>query len=164
MVKCQRCNVDLGPAEKVCPICNTPRGERPVEEFERRVEAEPGVLGDGITLKDYYDLRDLRLLLWNLEKELAGKYGIMEAIPVAAKLRGVIEDKVKEIGAKISPSSHHSNPGNPSSLVSSNLCQLLDEVAGALYLVYEQGDPNVFDRGRYEELFTRIEELKEKLR
>ena len=25
MVKCQKCGVDLGPAEKVCPICGTPR-------------------------------------------------------------------------------------------------------------------------------------------
>ena len=76
-------------------------GKRPEEESERRVEAEPGVLGDGITMKDYYDLRDLRLMLWNLEKELAGKYGIIGALTLSEKLRGIIEDKIKEIGAKV---------------------------------------------------------------
>lgn len=69
------------------------------EAPERPVEA--GILGDGIMLKDYYDLRDLRLMLWNLERELGDKYGMPEARELAAKLRPVIERKIEEIRRKI---------------------------------------------------------------
>jgi len=98
MVKCVRCGTDLGPAEVRCPVCGTPREAAPEE---RRVEAEPGVLGDGITLKDYYDLRDLRLMLWSLERELGDKYDMPEARELAGKLRPVIERKIEEIRGKI---------------------------------------------------------------
>jgi len=66
-------------------------------------------LVDGLTMKDYYDLRDLRLLLWGIEKELVGKYGIIEADPLAGKVRELIKKKVSQVESKISPE-HHSNP------------------------------------------------------
>jgi hypothetical protein len=88
--------------ERVCPSCGTPVSGAPprVEEIERP-GIEEAILGDGITLRDYYDLRDLRLLLWNLESELAKKYGIVEALPLASELRSVIERKIEEIRRKI---------------------------------------------------------------
>jgi hypothetical protein len=66
---------------------------------------------DGLTLKDYYDLRDLRLLLMGLEKELIGKYGIIEAEPLSSKVRDLIKEKINEINNKIEASpEHHSEP------------------------------------------------------
>jgi hypothetical protein len=99
MVECLRCGAQLGPAEARCPICGTPREVRREEAPERPVEA--GVLGDSITLKDYYDLRDLRLMLWSLERELGDKYGMPEARELAARLRPVIERKIEEVRGKI---------------------------------------------------------------
>lgn len=64
-------------------------------------------LVDGLTLKDYYDLRDLRLLLWGLEKELIGKYGILEASPLADKIRDLIKQKVEQVTSKIGSSPEH---------------------------------------------------------
>jgi hypothetical protein len=54
-----------------------------------------------LTLKDYYDLRDLRLLLWTLESELCGKYGVSKACELATKLKPTIEAKLKELEAKL---------------------------------------------------------------
>jgi len=62
-------------------------------------------LVDGLTMKDYYDLRDLRLLLWGLEKELVGKYGIIEAEPLASKVRDLIKKKIEQVTSKIGSSS-----------------------------------------------------------
>jgi len=69
---------------------------------------------DGLTLKDYYDLRDLRLLLMGLEKELIGKYGIIEAEPLSSKVRELIKKKIEQVTSKIgsSPETHHSNEEN----------------------------------------------------
>lgn len=76
--------------------------EKPLEEV---------FIVDGLTLKDYYDLRDLRLMLWGLEKELIGKHGIIEAEPLASKVRELIKKKVEQISNKIGSSpEHHSNP------------------------------------------------------
>lgn len=69
-------------------------------------------LVDGFTMKDYYDLRDLRLLLWGLEKELVGKYGIIEAEPLAGKVRELIKKKVSQVESKIGFSPEHAG-GNP---------------------------------------------------
>jgi hypothetical protein len=67
-------------------------------------------LVDGLSLKDYYDLRDLRLLLMGLEKELIGKYGIIEAEPLASKVRDLIKEKITQVTNKIGASpEHHSN-------------------------------------------------------
>ena len=43
------------------------------------------------------------------------------------------------------------------------LCQLLHEVAGALFLVVEEGDPKVFSRGHYENAFIRVEDMRAKI-
>ena len=76
--------------------------EKPLEEV---------FIVDGLTLKDYYDLRDLRLLLWGLEKELIGKHGIVEAEPLASKVRDLIKKKVEQVTGKIgSTPEHHSSP------------------------------------------------------
>jgi hypothetical protein len=79
-------------------------------------DPSPGMtfIVDGLTLKDYYDLRDLRLLLMGLEKELIGKYGIIEAEPLSAKVRDLIKEKITEINNKIEASpEHHSNGDDP---------------------------------------------------
>jgi hypothetical protein len=58
-------------------------------------------IAKSLTLKDYYDLRDLRLLLWTLESELCGKYGVSKACEVATRLKPVIEAKLRELEAKL---------------------------------------------------------------
>ena len=87
---------------KHLPLFSDPSGDPPPEMT---------FIVDGLTLKDYYDLRDLRLLLMGLEKELIGKYGIIEAEPLSSKVRDLIKEKITEINNKIeaSPSlEHHS--------------------------------------------------------
>ena len=84
--------------------------------------ADPGVeevqLVDGLTLKDYYDLRDLRLLLMGLEKELIGKYGIIEAEPLSSKVRELIKKKIEQVTSKIGSSpEHHSSPTELPSII-----------------------------------------------
>jgi hypothetical protein len=54
-----------------------------------------------LTLKDYYDIRDLRLLLWSLKSELCEKYGVSKACDLADKLKPTIEAKLKEIEGKL---------------------------------------------------------------
>jgi predicted RNA-binding Zn-ribbon protein involved in translation (DUF1610 family) len=65
---------------------------------------------DGLTLKDYYDLRDLRLFLWGLEKELIGKYGVVEAEPLASKVRYLIKKNIEQITNKIDSTPEHHSP------------------------------------------------------
>jgi hypothetical protein len=67
------------------------------EEF--RPEEE--LITERLTLKDYYDIRDLRLLLWNLKSELCEKYAVEKACDLAEKLKPVIEAKLKELEAKL---------------------------------------------------------------
>lgn len=90
-------------------------GEDPLKvEVTTKPRPEERFLVDGLTSKDYYDLRDLRLLLWGLEKELVGKYGIIEAEPLAARVRDLIKEKISEINSRISASpKHHSSPPKP---------------------------------------------------
>jgi len=54
-----------------------------------------------LTLKDYYDVRDLRLLLWTLKAELCEKYGVSKACDLAEKLKPAIEAKLRELEAKL---------------------------------------------------------------
>lgn len=54
-----------------------------------------------LTLKDYYDIRDLRLLLWTLQSELCEKYGIAKACDLAGKLKPTVEAKLRELEAKL---------------------------------------------------------------
>jgi len=84
--------------------------QRVAEKILKGEDPPPGAvfLVDGLTLKDYYDMRDLRLLLWGLEKELIGKYGITEAEPLASKVRDVIKEKITELTNKIGASPEHS--------------------------------------------------------
>lgn len=43
------------------------------------------------------------------------------------------------------------------------ICDMLYEVAAALYFVSENGDPNTFHIGRYEKLYADIMNLRSKL-
>lgn len=54
-----------------------------------------------LTLKDYYDIRELRLLLWTLKSELCEKYGISKACELAEKVKPTIEGKLRELEAKL---------------------------------------------------------------
>lgn len=164
MVKC-RCGVDLGPMERSCPICGeaNPMFRGVIEEEERptaKVEmvGEPGkyFLVDGLTLKDYYDIRDLRLLLWGLERELGEKYGITEATELGARVKDLIKEKIREIEAKL-----HSSPP-PISALSADLCPLLKEVAEALYYIYDV-KPEGVSYPAYETLYLKVADLMKKL-
>ena len=53
MVKCQKCGVDLGPAEKVCPICGTPR---PTETPEHGSSLELDVVTETIAFRSIREL------------------------------------------------------------------------------------------------------------
>ncbi len=57
-----------------------------------------------VTLGDYKDLRDLRLLLWNLRRELCERYGISRACEAADELVPLIEAKIDEIREKMKKS------------------------------------------------------------
>jgi hypothetical protein len=83
------------------------------ERLEAQVPMDGTSIVDGLTWKDYYGLRDLRLLLWGLEKELVGKYGIIEAEPLAAKVRDLIKKKIEQITSKIDSTPEHHSSGNP---------------------------------------------------
>lgn len=54
-----------------------------------------------LTLKDYYDIRDLRLLLWTLKSELCERYGIEKACALSEKVRKTIEEKLRELEGKL---------------------------------------------------------------
>ena len=54
-----------------------------------------------VTLEDYANLRDLRLLLWTLKKELCEKYDVKEACEVAERLAPLVGRKVKELEEKM---------------------------------------------------------------
>jgi hypothetical protein len=69
--------------------------------FEEVVRPEEVRIARNLTLKDFYDLRTLRLMLWTLENELCGRFGVKKACDLAGKLRPVIEEKIKEIEAKL---------------------------------------------------------------
>jgi hypothetical protein len=130
--------------EKVCPICGTPR-EKPSEEIIERPIPSEEYMVDGLLWKDYYTLRDLRLLLWGLEKELYEKYGISEASDLGRKVRGLISEKIREIESRLGSHSH-------SSL---DLCGLLKEAASALYYVSEV-KPEGVAYEKYEELSLKV--------
>jgi hypothetical protein len=67
------------------------------EEFR----PEEVYITEKLTLKDFYDIRTLRLLLWTLESELCGKYGVSKACELATKLKPTIEAKLRELEAKL---------------------------------------------------------------
>jgi hypothetical protein len=69
--------------------------------FEEVVRPEEIRVARNLTLKDFYDLRTLRLMLWILDRELCGRYGVKKACDLADKLKPVIEEKIKEIEAKL---------------------------------------------------------------
>ena len=73
----------------------------PEEVEPEEARPEEIILAGRLTLRDYYVIRDLRLLLWNLKKELCERYGIEQACETAEKIKPVIEAKIKEIEAKI---------------------------------------------------------------
>jgi len=58
-------------------------------------------IAKSLTLKDFYDVRTLRLLLWTLKTELCEKHEIAKACEVAEKLKPTIEAKLKELEAKL---------------------------------------------------------------
>jgi len=98
----------------------TPEGTRIPHQSNPENPHTPGEiqLVDGLTLKDYYDLRDLRLFLWGLEKELVGKYGIIEAEPLSSKVRELIKKKIEQVTSKIGSSpEHHSSPTELPSII-----------------------------------------------
>jgi hypothetical protein len=67
------------------------------EEFR----PEEVYITEKLTLKDFYDIRTLRLLLWTLKTELCEKHEIAKACEVATRLKPTIETKLKEIEAKL---------------------------------------------------------------
>jgi hypothetical protein len=67
------------------------------EEFR----PEEVYITEKLTLKDFYDIRTLRLLLWTLKTELCEKHEIAKACEVATKLAPIIEKKLKEIEEKL---------------------------------------------------------------
>jgi len=67
------------------------------EEFR----PEEVYITEKLTLKDFYDIRTLRLLLWTLKTELCEKHEIGKACEVAEKLKPTIEAKLKELEAKL---------------------------------------------------------------
>jgi hypothetical protein len=105
----------------------------PPEEHVPKIEEKPSPQGeativDGLTWKDYYSLRDLRLLLWGLEKELVGKYGIIEAEPLASKVRELIKKKIEQVTSKIgSTPEHHSSFHNKFASVRETIA--IDQIA-----------------------------------
>lgn len=120
---------DIGTGKWVhWPACPPYSPEKLTErEIERERPVQPVVgelfIVDGLSLKDYYDLRDLRLLLWGLEKELIGKHGIVEAEPLASKVRDLIKKKVEQVSSKIgSGSEHHSSPQEGNLIERYNAC------------------------------------------
>ena len=69
---------------------------------EEEAERAPGItIGDGVTLKDFMDLRDLRLMLWNLRTQLAERFSIPDAGELANKLIPVIERKIEEVKERV---------------------------------------------------------------
>jgi hypothetical protein len=102
---------------KQLPLFSDPSGDPPPETT---------FIVDGLTLKDYYDLRDLRLFLMGLEKELIGKYGIIEAEPLSAKVRDLIKEKITEINNKIEASPEHHSNGDPDPINPSEIPTLGD--------------------------------------
>jgi hypothetical protein len=68
---------------------------------EERRKPEEIILAGKLTLKDYLDLRDLRLLIWNLKDELCEKHGITKACDIAEKIKPIVEAKLKELEAKL---------------------------------------------------------------
>jgi hypothetical protein len=69
--------------------------------FEEVVRPEEVRVARNLTLKDFYDLRTLRLMLWTLENELCRRYDVKKACDLADKLKPVIEEKIREIEAKL---------------------------------------------------------------
>jgi hypothetical protein len=82
------------------------------------------VIADGLTLKDYYDLRDLRLLLWGLEKELIGKHGIIEAEPLASKVRDLIKNKIDQIKIILNPITKQNSTLHRNNILALNITSL----------------------------------------
>jgi len=72
-----------------------------VEEEEEIYRPLSTRLVGEVTLGDYKDLRDLRLLLWNLRRELCERYGIEKACRAADELVPLIEAKIDEIREKM---------------------------------------------------------------
>jgi len=69
--------------------------------MSEELRPEEVYLTEKLTLKDFYDIRTLRLLLWTLKTELCEKHEIAKACEVAEKLKPTIEAKLKEIEAKL---------------------------------------------------------------
>jgi len=67
------------------------------EEFERPLKTR---LAGEVTLEDYKNVRDLRLLYWTLKTELCERHGIRKACEVATKLVPLIETKLEELEGK----------------------------------------------------------------
>jgi len=120
---CERCGKPIKEGE-TCAETDVGSGKYthwpscPPEEHVPKIEEKPTPQGeativDGLTWKDYYSLRDLRLLLWGLEKELVGKYGIIEAEPLASKVRELIKKKIEQVTSKIGSTPEHHSSGNP---------------------------------------------------
>ena len=68
-----------------------PEEARPPEEI---------IIAGRLTLKDYYDLRDLRLLLWNLRR-LCERYDVRLACDAVEDVKPAVESKIREIVEKL---------------------------------------------------------------
>ncbi len=117
------------------PSCPSKGSSSPKNPIDVEVTMKPSrkFLVDGLQVKDYYDIRDLRLLLWGLEKELGEKYGVSEASELGQRVRGLIKEKIAEIERKL-------ETGKPESLkksltkeeIEDEIDVLIDNLADAM--------------------------------